>query len=134
MSEQMAYRATVAREPGWWIVTIPELSLVTQARRLRDVQRMATDVVATWLDVDPATVNVQVDGAVAPAAIAQQMAQAQQLLAQASEEQELANRLARDAVYQLTHDLGLTLREAAEVLGISPQRAAQLHGRSRDAA
>ena len=134
MSEQRTYRATVAREPGWWIVTIPELNLVTQARRLRDVQRMATDVVAVWLDLDPAAVSVQVADISAPAAIAQQMAQAKQLLAQASEEQELANRLARDAVHQLTHDLGLTLREAAKVLGIPLQRVVQLNGESRDAA
>jgi hypothetical protein len=134
MSEHKVYRATVAREPGWWIVTIPELDLVTQARRLRDVQRMAADVVAVWLDVDPASVSVQVEDVAAPPAIAQQMAQAKQLLAQASEEQELANRLARDAVHQLTDDLGLTVREAAEVLGISAQRVAQLRGRTRDAA
>jgi DNA-directed RNA polymerase specialized sigma24 family protein len=134
MSEHKVYRATVAREPGWWVVTIPELNLVTQARRLRDVQHMATDVVAVWLDVNPAALSVQVDDIAAPAAIAQQMARAEQLLAQASEEQELANRLARDAVHQLTHDLGLTLREAAEVLGIPLQRVAQLHGRTRDAA
>ena len=107
---------------------------MTQARRLRELQRMATDAVAVWLDVDPATISVQVEDVAAPAAIAQQMAQAKQLLAQASEEQERANRLARDAVHQLTHDLGLTLRETAQVLGISLQRTTQLYGQTRDAA
>ncbi len=49
MSEHVVYRATVAREPGWWIITVPELNHVTQARRLRELQRMATDAVAVWL-------------------------------------------------------------------------------------
>jgi len=62
MVEQVAYRATVAREPGWWIVAIPEFRFVTQVRRLRYVQRMAMDVVAIWLDVDPAAVSVQAEG------------------------------------------------------------------------
>jgi hypothetical protein len=76
--EQMVYRATIAREPGWWIITIPELNLVTQARRLRDVQRMATDVVAVWHEVDPSSVSVRVEDVAPPAASAQQMAQAKQ--------------------------------------------------------
>ncbi|MHB8245338.1 MAG: type II toxin-antitoxin system HicB family antitoxin [Acidimicrobiales bacterium] len=55
------YRATVQREPGWWIVTVPELDLVTQARRVRDIQHMATDLVAAWLDADPADVRVELE-------------------------------------------------------------------------
>lgn len=66
-----------------------------------------------------------------PVAVVQQMAMAKELLEQAATEQELAGRLARDAVRQLTDELGLTLREAAEVPGISHQRVAQLHGRAK---
>ena len=54
--DEKIYRVTVEREPGWWIISVPELDLVTQARRIRDIQHMATDLVAAWLDADVADV------------------------------------------------------------------------------
>lgn len=128
------YQATVEREPGWWIVRVPELDLVTQARRIGDIQRMATDVVAAWLDVDPAIVHVEIEGFTPPAAVIDQMEQAKRLLSKATREQEEAGRLASDAVRVLVDELGLTLRDAAEILGISHQRVAQLRHRTKGAA
>ncbi|MDA8400638.1 MAG: hypothetical protein M0008_11460 [Actinomycetota bacterium] len=123
------YRATVEREPDWWIISIPELDIMTQARRIRDIRHMATDLVAAWLDKDPNDVRVEIEDFTPPAAVVAQMKQAKELLAHATREQEQAGRLASDAVGILVEDLGLTLREAAEVLGISHQRVAQLHRR-----
>ena len=123
------YRATVEREPGWWIISIPELDLVTQARRVRDIRHMATDLVAAWLDKDLNDVRVEIEDFTPPAVVVAQMAQAKELLAHATREQEEAGRLASDAVRILVEDLGLTLREAADMLGISHQRVAQLHRR-----
>ena len=123
------YRATVEREPGWWIISVPELDLVTQARRIRDIPHMATDLVAAWLDKDIDDVRVEIEDFTPPAAVVAQMAKAKELLAHATREQEEAGRLASDAVGILVEDLGLTLREAADVLEISHQRVAQLHRR-----
>ena len=123
------YRATVEREPGWWIISIPELDLVTQARRVRDIRHMATDLVAAWLDKDLNDVRVEIEDFTPTAVVVAQMAQAKELLAHATREQEEAGRLASDAVRILVEDLGLTLREAADMLGISHQRVAQLHRR-----
>ena len=123
------YRAAVEREPGWWIISIPELDLVTQARRVRDIRHMATDLVAAWLDKDLNDVRVEIEDFTPPAVVVAQMAQAKELLAHATREQEEAGRLASDAVRILVEDLGLTLREAADMLGISHQRVAQLHRR-----
>jgi len=131
---QKIYRATVVREPGWWIISIPELDLVTQARRIRDIQHMATDLVAAWLDKDPDDVRVEVEDFTAPAAVIEQMSRAKALLAEATREQEEAGRLASDAVNVLVDELGLTLRDAAHLLGISHQRVAQLRHRDRGAA
>jgi DNA-directed RNA polymerase specialized sigma24 family protein len=128
------YRATVEREPGWWIISVPELDLVTQARRIRDIQHMATDLVAAWLDADPTDVRVEIEDFTPPAAVLDQMDRAKRLLGQATREQEEAGRLASDAVGVLVDELGLTLRDAAEILGISHQRVAQLHHRNRGAA
>lgn len=128
------YRATVEREPGWWIINVPELDLVTQARRIRGIQHMATDLVAAWLDADPADIRVEIEDFTPPAAVKDQMDQAKRLLGQATRQQEEAGRLAGDAVSVLVDELGLTLREAAQLLGISHQRVAQLHHRGRGAA
>lgn len=128
------YRATVEREPGWWIISVPELDLVTQARRIRDIQHMATDLVAAWLDKDPADVRVEIEDFTPPAAVVDQMSRAKSLLTQATREQEEAGRLASDAVSVLVDELGLTLRDAAQILGVSHQRVAQIHHRSRGAA
>jgi hypothetical protein len=68
------YRATVEREPGWWIISIPELDLVTQARRVRDIRHMATDLVAAWLDKDLNDVRVEIEDFTPPAAVVAQMA------------------------------------------------------------
>jgi len=128
------YRALVERQPGWWIISVPELDLVTQARRIRDIQHMATDLVAAWLDMDPAEVRVEIEDFTPPAAVIEQMGRAKRLLGQATREQEEAGRLASDAVGVLVDELGLTLRDAGEILGISHQRVAQLHHRGRGAA
>ena len=128
------YRATVEREPGWWVITVPELDLVTQARRIRDIQPMASDLVAAWLDADPADIRVEVEDFTPPAAVRDQMDRAKRLLGQATREQQEAARLASDAVSVLVDELGLTLRDAAQLLGISHQRVAQLHQRGRGAA
>jgi DNA-directed RNA polymerase specialized sigma24 family protein len=134
MTTKKIYKATVVREPGWWIISIPELDLVTQARRIRDIQHMATDLVAAWLDKDPVDVRVEVEDFMPPAAVVEQMTRAKTLLAHATHEQEEAGRLASDAVSVLVDELGLTLRDAAQVLGVSHQRVAQLHHRGRGAA
>ncbi len=132
--DEKIYRVTVEREPGWWIISVPELDLVTQARRIRDIQHMATDLVAAWLDADVADVRVKIEKFTPPAAVLDQMERAKHLLGQATREQEEAGRLASDAVGVLVDELGLTLREAAEILDISHQRVAQLHDRGRGAA
>jgi DNA-directed RNA polymerase specialized sigma24 family protein len=130
-TDSKKYLASAEREPGWWIIRVPELDLVTQARRIGDIQRMATDVVAAWLDVDPCTVNVEIEGFTPPSAVIDQMERAKRLLTKATREQEEAGRLASDAVRVLVDELGLTLREAAEILGVSHQRVAQLRHRTK---
>lgn len=55
------YVAVAERDGDWWLITVPELDIVTQARRLDQIDHQARDLIATWLDVDYATVEVDVD-------------------------------------------------------------------------
>ena len=44
MSKKMSCQVTVEREPGFWIIRVPEIAeVVTQARRLADVKENARD-------------------------------------------------------------------------------------------
>ncbi len=57
------YKATVTREGKWWMVHIPELGGLTQARRLGEDELMAREWVAVTLDVplEDVTVTVTVE-------------------------------------------------------------------------
>jgi PHD/YefM family antitoxin component YafN of YafNO toxin-antitoxin module len=45
------YAVTVAREGRWWVITIPDVGAVTQARRLVDVPTMARELIAVSLAI-----------------------------------------------------------------------------------
>lgn len=47
------YAVAVTREDGWWMICVPELGLLTQARTWNAVEEMARGVIAAHLDVDP---------------------------------------------------------------------------------
>lgn len=124
------YSVVAEREPGWWIVHVPELDVTTQARRVSEIERNAREAIAVWLDVDIADVAVTVELST-PVPVRQELEEARQLLQQANGLQERAGDLAGDAVRILLDDLGLTMRDAAAVLGVSHQRVAQLAARRR---
>jgi hypothetical protein len=53
-----AYRAEVICDDAWWMISIPDLGLLTQADHWIEVERQARRVIATYLNVDPADVRV----------------------------------------------------------------------------
>ena len=67
------YRVTVTRDDRWWMIAVPELkgyarpdgtiklSETTQARRLSDVTREATDFICTVTDKAPSEVAVVIN-------------------------------------------------------------------------
>lgn len=120
------YTATAAREGRWWMVTIPELDGLTQARRLADAELMAREWIAattdTALEDVSVTVSVEKVGDVKVAAlldeIRRERAEAARLeLHAATEAARLAKALAQAEV---------PVRDIGAVLGVSFQRAHQL--------
>ncbi|MQY17764.1 type II toxin-antitoxin system HicB family antitoxin [Nocardia macrotermitis] len=119
------YVATATRDGRWWAVEIdglpPGMVGVTQGRDLDDAKAMAREVVALLLDVveDEIDIELRVTGAqklldeLATARAAKEAA--------ARAEQETLTRVARDLTAR-----GLTQRDTAQLLGLSPQRVAQL--------
>lgn len=130
MKQRKTYKLVVQREPGWWIIQIPELELTTQARRLGDVEKNAREAIAAMLDVGVASFDLEPDVRT-PVAVVQEIDEARALMDRvAILREESADRIAR-AVDKLIKDFGLTMREAGKLLDLSHQRVAQLVERAR---
>jgi predicted RNase H-like HicB family nuclease len=130
MSKRHTYAVEVEREPGWWIIRVPELDdLTTQARRLTAVERNAREAIAVWLDVDIDAVEVN-PVIHPPEDVVADLRRSKAILDEAVAKQREGAALAGVAIHRLIDDLGLTLREAGDVVGLSHQRVAQLAGKS----
>lgn len=117
-------RATAVREGAWWIITLPDLDTVTQARHVRDISPLARDLAALWLDVPVDDVEldlvVEIPG---PARSAWEAAKAKEIESRAIAKQ--GGELAREAV-RLLRASDISGADAAELLHVSKQRISQL--------
>ncbi|MEO8261520.1 MAG: hypothetical protein ABI566_03035 [Pseudolysinimonas sp.] len=120
------YSANVTRDGKWWMVAIPELNGLTQARRLSEAELMAREYIAVQVDVPLDHVHVdlsvqkvaQIDVAVALAEIASDHVRAAALEEDVRmRTEQLARRLAEAKV---------PLRDIGTLMGVSFQRAHQL--------
>lgn len=116
--------ATATREGKWWIITIPELDTVTQARTVSEIQEMADDLAAVWLDTDPETIDVHVSIEL-PEQFRTAWEEAQAKAVAARVDQVAAAALSRTVVRGL-REAGYTYDDAALVLGLSKARVYQL--------
>lgn len=121
------YKIEVHRDGRWWMVTVPELDQVTQARRVAEIEDMARSLIAISTDAPKSEVAVQVtsitlaggDDILGSAQEIEQLRrQAQNLEAQAAD-------AARAYALKLTA-AGIPVRDAATLLHVSPQRISQL--------
>jgi predicted RNase H-like HicB family nuclease len=117
----MKYTARCVRSGTWWAITVPEIKGVfSQARRLDQVEAMAREAVALMLDVAPDSFEIEVKPEVpSEVTVARQ---ARTALRQAELSAEEATRSAAEALLRQ----GYTVRDAGELLGISPQRVSQI--------
>lgn len=120
------YRVEVTRDGKWWMVAIPELDGLTQARRLEEAPRMARDYIAIVLDVPIAEVDVDlavidVDGVDVVEAVAK-------LDAEKAEVDAARERVANDTRLLAKALAGkkVPVRDIGAILGVSHQRAHQL--------
>jgi predicted XRE-type DNA-binding protein len=120
------YEVTVSREDRWWMVAVPELGGVTQARRLDEVERMAREYIAVSTDVPLSKVAVEVTGIEADG---QDLLEAKTLVdglrRRAKDLEALVAELTREVASALT-DASVPVRDVSSVLGVSHQRVSQL--------
>jgi predicted RNase H-like HicB family nuclease len=124
-----SYTAHCVRSGGWWSVDVPELpGVFTQARNLREAERMAREAIALLLDVEVTTVAVEIDVDLGDE-VSREVAELEAAKTAARLAQESAAEAARRVAADLTRRHGLTMRDAGTVLGLSHQRVSQLlHG------
>ncbi len=127
------YKIEVTRDGRWWMIRIPDVDGLTQARRLSEVEYMARDYIAlaTHTPIDRIAVHVfsiEVPDYGDISRIARSLVHERNDAAhRLTQAQELIGQYARDLVA-----LKVPLRDVAELLDLSFQRVSQLVTPQRD--
>lgn len=121
----MQYDVDVYRDERWWMIEVPAIDGLTQARRIGEIEEQAASLIAVTLDVAPSEVQVRVRsikvGDVDALALSEHVRQAR---ADAVAAEERAVKLTEDAARTLA--LLAPTRDVGEMLGVSHQRVSQL--------
>lgn len=125
-----SYKVRYERDPsGWWIVTIPEVQgCRTQGRSIAEGRKRIREALASFIDEAAADRAKLVDDIRLPAAVKRKLREVTASRLRAERSKEKAQDVTRVAASQLTRRAGLSVRDAAEMLGISHQRVQQLAG------
>ena len=123
MAMAKVYEATATREGRWWLIRVPEIDAVTQARRASEINEMTAGLIQAVLDLDsPPEVTVTIE---LPDDAATAWTEAGRLHTRALETEARAATIRRRVIRQLLAD-GWTQADAAAALGVSYQRVQQL--------
>ena len=125
-TEVRTYAVRVFREGDLWVIEVPELDTVSQSRTLAAAEEEARTLVAVWLDVPADQVAVHMDYRAVDPDAWQLASEARAVQAQADELIRRAAATRRQAARRLVREGGLSLRDAAAVLGVTFSRVQQL--------
>ncbi len=120
------YDITVSREGKWWMIEVPAIDGLTQARRLSEIEEMALSLIAITLDVPSSQVGVNI---VAMLVEGTDLVESRRQIDAEREAARNAERkvaaLTVDLVRKLDED-HVPLRDIGEAVGVSFQRVHQL--------
>jgi hypothetical protein len=123
------YKIDITREGRWWMVHIPEVGGITQARRLAEAPMMAREYIALDRGIPLREITVEIASVRVEEPASRELLEAarqiRDMRARASAlERESAER-AREYAHWLV-ERGVPIRDIAALLEISPQRVSQL--------
>ncbi|MER7013015.1 hypothetical protein ABT324_16470 [Saccharopolyspora sp. NPDC000359] len=126
------YRVEVERGKKYWTIHVPAVERHTQARKVGEIHDMAQDLIQCMTDkpADEIELDIHID---LPADVQERLDRAEALRAEAARAQGKAAEELRGAAAAL-HEIGLSMREIGQVLGVSYQRAHQLVSGGRQVA
>ncbi len=125
-TEVRTYAVRVFREGDLWVIEVPELATVSQSRTLAAAEEEARTLIAVWLDVPADEVAVRMDYSAVDPDAWRLASEARTVQAQADELIRSAAATRRQAARRLVREGGLSLRDAAAVLGVTFSRVQQL--------
>lgn len=120
------YRATLELdEGGWWLVRVPSIrGCHTQGRTLNQARRRIREALSLWVDdAENAVIEEQIR---LPTAARQALGRAKRARERADRERFRALEETERTARALLDELGIGMRDAGELLGISHQRVQQL--------
>ena len=122
----MTYDVQIERdESGAWLARVPSVpGCHTYGRSLRQVRHRIGEALGLWIDdADQAELAFHYH---LPSAIRSELARARAARQRAAAAQRDAQKVTRTAAQDMSESFGLSLRDAAELLGLSHQRVQQL--------
>jgi hypothetical protein len=121
-----SYDATVTRDGKWWMVAIPEIDGLTQARRLSEAEKMAREYVAVTLDLPLDSVAIRLHiGSVAGIDVSETLAEIRDGRQRVAE-LEAATRERSSELARRLSAANIPVRDIGTMMGVSFQRAHQL--------
>jgi hypothetical protein len=121
------YKVEITRDGRWWMVHIPEIDGLTQARRIGEAQQMAREFIALETSTPITDVMVTVASITVPGiGDIQELADDISDLREAARKAEAAVADATKRYAKRATQAGIPVRDIAELLDVSPQRVSQL--------
>lgn len=113
-------------EDGYWLVELAEEPRVhSYGRTLGKAREHIVDAAALWFDLAPAELDITEDIRL-PGPVRASLELARQARQHAQEARDAASGATREAALALVREGNLSVRDAADMLGLSHQRVQQL--------
>ena len=129
MKKRYTVRFDRDADSGWWVVRVPEIQgCLTQGRSIGEGRRRIREAMALFMDESEAERATLVDDVRLPQDVMRRVRQVAAVREKADRFRAKAQDATRAAVGELTRRAGLSVRDAAEMLGLSFQRVQQLSG------
>jgi hypothetical protein len=121
------YKIEVTREGRWWMIYVPEIDQLTQARRIAEVVPMAESLIAVSTNHSLTDITVHI--------LSLEVPELGDVLARVGEVEHARNEARRvaETAHRETAELagaltaaGVPVRDTADLLHVSPQRVSQL--------
>lgn len=128
MVDMTTYTVTATRDGNWWSLIAADVDgreVASQSRRLDQADAAIREAIALVLDVDGDSFDVEVTPMLDRTGVSEETVELLELRRELSRLGERSRRLTPQAVAEL-RAAGLTVRDVAELLGVTPSRVSQI--------